>query len=462
MRTRSAAARDRFYRLRDARTQAYLARTPPVNEPVAVHAGEDACTVPEGQLILLALVNQLMRFHRDVRVELSNPAAPLLMPPLQGGSNLADELVNLATAIDPFGMFELGTKLPSSKPALSLGIGQFCPAGLDWYLACDRSLGQLALSPSSLGPRKGDNLAGAGVAAVLGAAAATKTVLGIPVVPRMLSAWNFEEGDAADSGPPGLPPIDVGRTLMIGAGAVANSAAYWLMQWGCRGHWTVVDADRVALHNTNRSLMFFPRDAGWPNGPQRLKTRCLTRYLPGFRAIDEWYDQADVIQDEIFDTVLVLANDRNVRTLASLRNDPIQLEATTSPTWRAQLHRHVIHLDDCPGCRMAEVATATFDCGSVPIVNQQEPEQTDAALPFLSAASGLMLASALRRLQAGELCASRSNIWSWDFRSGLAMTQDGIRMCDDDCTNRLPRESVRRIATSTRWKGEPWLVCAFT
>ncbi|MYA17017.1 MAG: hypothetical protein F4Z28_09740, partial [Gammaproteobacteria bacterium] len=248
--------------------------------------------------------------------------------------------------------------------------------------------------------------------------------------------------------------------LMIGAGAVATSVAYWLMHWGWDGDWTVVDADHVALHNTNRCLLFFPDDAGWPDSPQRLKTRCLARYLPRVRAIDECYDRADVVRDDVFDTVLVLANDRNVRTLASRRNDPIQLEATTSPTWGAQLHRHVVHHDDCPGCRMAEVASATFDCATVPIINQQETDHTDAALPFLSAASGLMLASALRRLQAGGFCSSRSNIWSWDFKSGLAMTQYGIRRCDEDCTNRLPRESVRQLAASTRWRGEPWLASA--
>ena len=112
--------------------------------------------------------------------------------------------------------------------------------------------------------------------------------------------------------------IDVGRGLMIGGGAVAAGAVYWLMQWGNASPWVVVDGDIVKLHNTNRGLLFFPDDADWLRGEPIHKVACLHRYLGGVRPIAEWFDNTPVNEQE-FDTVLVLANERAVRTLASQR-----------------------------------------------------------------------------------------------------------------------------------------------
>ena len=115
MTTAPNTERDRFYQLRDARTVAYLERNgPPVLAPVAVHADDNACATQAGQLALLTLVNQLMRFHRVVRVFTSNPDVELLTPPVRGGVTLRDELVSLADAIDPYSQFDLHTRLETS------------------------------------------------------------------------------------------------------------------------------------------------------------------------------------------------------------------------------------------------------------------------------------------------------------------------------------------------------------
>ena len=404
------AERDRFYQLRDVRTMAYLERNGlPVLAPVAVHADDDTCATQAGQLALLTLVNQLLRFHRVVRVFTSNPDVALLTPPVCGGVTLREELVSLTGAIDPYSQFDIHTKLETHPAAVSIGLGENCSRNLDWYLGCDRSVGELGNSPSSLGHGSSSDLRGAGVAAVLGASAAMRGVLGMPVVPRKLSAWNFDEGAAADPGPAALPAVDVGRTLMVGAGAVAASVVYWLMQWGNCSPWTVADADLVALHNTNRCVLFFPADAGWPNGQARCKSHCLAQYLPNLRDTDKWYDESAEAQTDIFDTVLVLANERDVRTLVSHRNDPIQFQATTSPLWRAQLHRHIVRVDDCPSCRMSEVRAPTLNCSEASIATEDNPDRPDAALPFLSMASGLMLVSALQHLQLGRFGTSEIN-----------------------------------------------------
>ena len=115
--------------------------------------------------------------------------------------------------------------------------------------------------------------------------------------------------------------------------------------------------------------------------------------------------------------MLVLANERDVRSRASFRNDPIQLQATTGRSWLSQLHRHVAGRDDCVRCRMSDIRTPQFGCSEAAMATAVQPDNPDAALPFLSGASGLMLVSALQRLQLGQFGRDRSNVWNWDFRS---------------------------------------------
>ena len=45
--------------------------------------------------------------------------------------------------------------------------------------------------------------------------------------------------------------------------------------------------------------------------------------------------------------VLPLANDRGVRRAIVLRGGPVLLHAATSKDWTAELHRHVVSIDDC-------------------------------------------------------------------------------------------------------------------
>ena len=372
---------DRFYRERDLRTTVYLEDEFPAAVPISIHVSSDACETRSGQLLLMTLVNQLARLHRDLRVSLSVPDAVLLIPSVCGGSSVGDELSKMTSRIDPFGKFEIDrSELTPAK--VSIGIGAGARSGLRWYLGCNLSNAELATAPRQVGHSTPGDLRGAGLAAVLGAAAVAKTVLGIKTVPTTLSAWNFESGAGADPGPSELPSVDVGKGLMIGAGAVSNAAVYWLTQWGNLSPWTIVDGDIVKLHNTNRCLLFFPDDAGWPDSnPPYSKAKCLSRYLVDAAPVNAWYDEVAGTQ-QTFDTVLVLANERDVRSRVSVRNDPIQLQATTGRSWLSQLHRHISGRDDCVRCRMSDVRTPQFACSEAATATGGQPERPDAALPF--------------------------------------------------------------------------------
>ena len=229
------------------------------------------------------------------------------------------------------------------------------------------------------------------------------------------------------------------------------------MQWGNVSPWKVVDGDIVKLHNTNRCLLFFPDDAGWPDGCARPKVSGLDRHLAELVPIHSWYDQSTE-KAQPFDTVLVLANERNVRTLASSRNDPVQLQASTGRAWTSQLHRHIAGRDDCVRCRMQDIQTPQFACGEGAIAIDDQADTSDAALPFLSAGSGLMLVAALQHLQMGNFGLDRTNRWTWDFRNPLRMHSSGYCNCKDSCAIVLPARARRRIAAKTCWLDASWSV----
>jgi hypothetical protein len=350
--------------------------------------------------------------------------------------------------IDPCGVFSLANSCSSG--ALSIGLGKQSSRACDWFIGAYNSIAVLSRTPQEFHESEG-TVRGAALSSCLGAAALFRAQLNLPICPRRISAWNYREGDHAAEGPSSVETLDVGRVLMVGAGAVGSSLAYWLRLFGVGGKWTVVDADKLAIHNLNRTLLFFAADAGWPNGNQRLKSEIVAEFLPGARAESLWYDEYSSSHSDEFDVVLCLANERNVRHEIGCRNFSVVLHATTGSNWLAQLHRHIAGIDDCIFCRAGEITPARFGCSTSETATSEEGRK-DAALPFLSAASGLMLATLLQRLQTGQVLEDNCNDWRWDFDSTHKMATAGSRRCSDVCTRVSPGAIRRRLHTSGRWK----------
>jgi hypothetical protein len=417
-------------------------------DALPVHVAIDAKTLalPAGQLGLLALANQLARVHRRISFSLPSSSAVLCIPYLLPRSTVGETLLTLVRSIDPCGDFTIGTQ---TGPRVSIGLGADLPEQFDWYIGADRALGSLSLSPREFSSSSG-TLLGAAVASCLGAAAILRSVVGLESSPRTVSCWNYGEGECADTGPREIAPFDVGRILMVGAGAVAAAVVHWLLVFGIGSEWTIVDRDQIELHNTNRGLMFMPSDAGWPRGTSRSKAELLASFIPGSRWEPDWYHEAKLVECG-YDVVLGLANGHNVRHHIASRNTTVTLQATTGRNWLSQLHRHITGRDDCIWCRAGEVAEPIFGCstGEIPA---PPGERTDAALPFLSAASGLMLATALQRLQSGELAADDCNDWRWDFGSTHRMSSSGFRKCRDTCSRTLPAAVRREMNRENRWR----------
>lgn len=437
-----------FYRERDKRTREYVGGTGFQVRPVHVAIDRSGCETPAGQLALLALANQLVRVHRRITFDVAVPDAVLRITTPFARGTLGPTLLSLSSQIDPRGEFKISNR--EEPDTISIGLGSQVHNRFDFYIGARGAIANLARSPIGFSDSSG-TLRGSALAACLGAAAVFRSALDLRTNPRTLSCWNYLEGDQADAGPECVEPLDVGTVLMVGAGAVAASLIYWLCSFGCTGDWTIVDADEVKLHNINRGLIFTAADAGWPGGTPIKKAKCLASFISGAKVFDQWYDECDVAMHEVFDVVLGLANDRNVRHLIASRNTGITLQATTGTNWLSQLHRHILGTDDCIWCRTGEVENVEFGCSTSPV---EEPggRRNDAALPFLSAASGLMLATALQQLQMGTLAAHKCNDWRWDFASLHNMASCGHRSCRTGCTRILSSAVRRKLNKQCRWR----------
>jgi molybdopterin/thiamine biosynthesis adenylyltransferase len=428
--------RDAFYAARDPRTVEYGVAGI-FERPVAVHVGMQTASTMRGQLATLALVNMLARMHRVIHLDI--PSVAILRPTLVPADRFDDAVHLLAHAIDPFIEF-----IPRGERCAAIGLGIDAPPGLPCYAGATRQVAIIDRDPVPMDEDFAPSL-GAALAACMAASAILNQVLGRAVPPARVSAWDLSD----DAGPAVLGSLDVGAVLQVGAGGVGSCLAYWLREFGVHGDWRTIDGDRVALHNTNRSLGLLARDAAWPAGDAVAKA-AVAAGLTGSQSACCWYDDFD---HDAFtpDLILPLANERGVRQAVAARGQPILLHATTSRGWEAQLHRHIPGRDDCIVCRIPPAARQVeLQCATVPLPGMPKPS-TDAALPFLSASAALLLLSGLYRLQHGALAADPNNLWALRFQHVRGPIRRARHRCADGCQAVMSPPVRRRIHASRRW-----------
>ena len=444
-----------FYALRDQRTVEYgVPRI--LGIPIGIAIGQDAAETRSGQLCALALVNMLARVYHSLRILV--PEVPLLVPADAKASTLDEACREIILRIDPFNDVRV-------QSVDSVG---FLPSGRSVGLGCAVPPTALCIGASGflgeIGPDRiafsdyGGFYIGSGVAACLGAAGALRLAAGNAVMARRVSFWDFTDGAAATTGPPlSVGPIDVGHVWMVGAGAVGSAVAYWLGFPGVRGPWTIIDKDHVELHNTNRSLCLFPEDAGWPAGTAVEKAPLVAARIGAESVVDEYCHWAAGYRGRLPDLVLPLANDNGARHAISALGQPLLLHAATGQSWESHLHRHVAGLDDCIDCRLPEPDTVRLKCSEGSLPSIAEEASSDAALPFLSGAAGLMLVSALVQIEqtafAGHFLEGRLNRWSLllDLTQGRSW-QESVCGCSEGCRS-VPEQNVRReLHGESRWR----------
>lgn len=431
-----------FYRERDRRTETFLnADLSPLAKPVVIRVAPRAAETLSGQVTALALMDMAARVHRTILVDAPN--VTLIAPALSGAEStlLSDALLETADRIDPCGIHRTATTIPAGSPTVGIG-----SVGDGWQLGAHGATGALDRTPQTMDDDPITAL-GAAAAACLGSAALLHLAYGRSPRPAAVSVWDLRDVESRPfrTGPASAGPVALGRVAIIGAGAVSAGLAYWLHHLGVAGNWEVIDADLAQLHNTNRNLGLLPDHTGWDGGRQLAKAT-VTAKLIGAEPTVRWYDEWEPSMRP--DLVIPLANERDVRHLVGARGEPVLLHATTGRDWEAQLHRHVAHRDQCIVCRFGHLAHAEFACSTATYpVRTDGATSTDAALPFLSAAAGLLLATTLLRLsETGEL-PGKENWWGWRFLGGRRNMRQSKTQCREGCRQQLELALIRKVGT---------------
>jgi hypothetical protein len=418
--TPAAAA---FYKARDQRTLEYGANPANLGAPISLTVTQECAATRAGQIATLALVDLLFRVHQNVRLDL--PKAQVVAPRGEpvNANGLLDAALLIASGIDPF-----------QNPLRDLEAGELVIAiegrGTSTHADPDISVrwhggrgeahirGQAPPPPEVDMPRTTnghtDDVLGAAAAACLSAAAAFGLAHG--ATPRSTAVNILTRTEDAAANTQSLSgPVDVGDVQVIGGGAVGHALTYWLRCFEAIGTWWVIDGDDATLHNTNRCMGMTAADAGWPEGspggPVTKKAETAARNLgEPATVVPNWYHQ---IVDGLPrpDLTLVLANEYEVRSTVAQRGDELLIHATTGRDWTAELHRHIAAEDDCLSCRMPGGTKARLACSEGPVA-PSDASSGDAALPFLSAMAGLLLATALLDLSHERAVLSgRVNHW---------------------------------------------------
>ena len=423
-----------FYNLRDDRSGRAMALGTAPTRPVAIFIDSTTSSTLEGQTCLMALLNMAARFHRVIHIDV--PPVPLVARSIVPERQLERASHALAKAINPF------VRLEPSFPedAISIGIGPTsakCWCSMAWS-GCTGNL----LDGTHTSTIEG-GMIGACIAACLGAGALFHAAFDHPTKAHSVSLLPASAIAVQSESQHQHMPVEVGRVLQVGAGGVGSCLAYWLYLFDLKGDWLIVDRDPVTIGNLNRCLPFLFSHVGQPKAP-------VLGQLLDVRSKTAWYDELQPPELEC-DLTLPLANERGFRRIASLRGDPIQIHATTAGLAReAQLHRHICGRDDCIACRMSasDDRQPALACAQSTIPTA-DGHKAEAALPFLSAAAGLMLAVALHQLQGGQLATGLHNGWVWRFHPEHPGLSPRRHACGSEC-ERLPASAYSGLPP-TRW-----------
>jgi hypothetical protein len=414
--------------------------------PAGITSGPATLATIPGQIATLTAVNMLARAHPEIILAL--PDTPLLIPSPVGGTTLVGACVKLIAAISPD--VAVRTARHFLPGTLSIGIGHDAgPAttyagGARWTARASSTRPQpVTADPSST--------LGAGLAVTLAAGYIFRVAIGLPAVAdRGVSLWSLAPA-SEPTGPATFGPVAVGTAWLVGAGAVGSCLAWWLHFTGVSGKWTVIDGDFADDTNLNRSLGLFAAHTG-PGGQGPVaKAGAAAALIPGAIPYPHWWEDWSATDPGSPDVLIPTANDRGIRPAIAAYGHPATIHATTSRDWTAELHRHLPGRDGCITCRLPE-RVPSFACATGTIPSAAEDDQgRDAALPFLSAAAGVLLLGGLLQLQHGRWQTHDRNHWRLWFDQSPRPLQSSYWVCSSSC-GYTPAPAIRKVIHgATRW-----------
>jgi hypothetical protein len=387
-----------FYDRLNDRLRRYGASPLDPTQVIVITASPDYLASYDGQVAALVACNLLGRLSPSVQIGFSDVAIYPRLP--WAGRSLIGHALNGMRAADPFGSY--GTRqLAAGDFRFHLG-----PDGSDTIVHGSAWNAYIGPGPSPLSQVTLDIGVGAALAVVLSAAHLFRTRFGAMIDPFVCNAWDWTDAlNRVEFSPVGA---SLGHVMTAGLGSVGSAANYFLALATRDFRASLVDHDGVGIHNITRSPIF--TDAQAKIG--MAKVEAVAAFLRGAGVEDVVVDPTALHESALWnlreagstDVLISAANEFNVRYHIEMGFPPIQLYATTGRNWQATLVRHVPGAKACSLCvfppdeKFAPTTCATD--GSIGSQTTAEENRTDAALPFLSFAAGLMTAAEVLKLTA--------------------------------------------------------------
>lgn len=222
--------------------------------------GPDVVSSGEGRALLDLLVRLASRLY---------PAVTL--SPAGGAEELAHDLAALARDINP------AIDIDTGEPAVTVAVGPSAPPTTDAviYAGSDGWDGHVSTQhPCPVGTTS--NPFGAGAAACLALANVFRMVfLGANAPSDQNATLSVLDRAAAPSASqPPADTVDLGEVVLVGAGAIGNSALWALGRTDATGRIHIVDHERVDLSNLQRYVLASRTDEG------AVKADMGARHLP--------------------------------------------------------------------------------------------------------------------------------------------------------------------------------------
>jgi len=215
-----------FYNERDKRTISFLDDTNHLNKKIGVVISKQACQSFTGQLLAMTLLNQLCRVHRKISILIEDDGSFFIKAyPIINETKFSSAIQSLSKAIDPYGDFQIKNQLTDCEVIISIGNTDISAS---IYVGCRGTIGILSKDNINHIDWSNSSKIGAGMASTLAAAAILREVINKPVRPIAICAWNYEEVDLDSNNYPKdlIDNLNLGNSLIIGAGAVGSAFAY--------------------------------------------------------------------------------------------------------------------------------------------------------------------------------------------------------------------------------------------
>ena len=369
----------------------------PDDIPVHIRVDPEYSATYAGQVAAITAASLFGRMSNMVTVAVEPQSVHPSLP--WAGATLDKVVMQTLKEADPYGCYERGPAQAGDFPlVIGLTGDGLVVHGSGWGAYCGTDPSPLSLSDEP-------NPFGAAFAVV---AAASRLQEGVPpsaIEPVLVDTYGWKPGFPSSDVVEVSPDFALGELWCIGVGSVGSCALFFLGLVTRAFHAVLVDRDPVEVENVRRSALFTSQDAL----NEEFKCDVASRWLSqtGVRRVEPYIAWLDEIPERWLgrgagtpDILISAANERNVRPQIESGYPPLQVYGTTGRNWQATLFRHLPLIDACslcvPGGVPLPLPAPCATASSVPTDNNDEED--DVALPFLSYAAGLMTAAEIAKL----------------------------------------------------------------